>query len=284
MSTPTLPTAPTIVDKKTTSTVDEPRYIPTDAEVEVSELELEYMHYHEMADEMLKSIVTENRKPTYSEMTFFKGRLGWDQIAVNFQLRRTSNRLRLQSIIGTVSQRNAAKDEKTKSAEILAAEGPKLDSQIAKLMEQKAALERAASQSEKRCEQIQVACDELQKLELLRADLAATYNGRKQEFAQSVWSEMNAVGVEIQFREMLLSSEVNYRLIDHIRSNFRDCIETCEHTRQPKLIGSAWEARKRVIQQELDEMRPKFEALRVIREEQEAQLDELKTFYIKANG
>lgn len=266
------------------STVTVDGFDASQIEADVSQVGLEHEYNFALNDAMLRKIVAENRKPTFSELTFFKSKCGFDQMAVNTQIRRMSSVMRLQSVVGSTAQREAALNERNKSAEILSTEGAKLDDKIAKLTEQKAALERAASQAEKRFEQIQIACDELQKLELLRSDLQATYTGLKQQFGGSTWSEMNALGVEIQFRELLVSSEINVQKLEHIRSNFRHCIEICQYTRKPKLIGFAWEAQKEVLRQELEEMRPKFEALRAIREEQEAQLDELKTHYIKENG
>ena len=56
--------------------VVEPVVIPSDAEAEVSELEMEYEHYFSMADEMLRGIVAAKRNPNFAETTFFKGRCG----------------------------------------------------------------------------------------------------------------------------------------------------------------------------------------------------------------
>ena len=89
---------------KTKKVVDMPLPIPSDAETEVSELEMEYQHYFAMADEMLHSIVRENRQPSFAEATFFKGRCGWNEREAQLQQSRMGSVQRFKAVAGSASE------------------------------------------------------------------------------------------------------------------------------------------------------------------------------------
>ena len=270
------------------TTVSHDGYDLNQLDQDVTELDLEHEYNFKLADNMLRKIVTENRKPSFAETTFFKGRCGWSDIEINYQFRRINETLRHQSVIGTASQREAALNEKNKSAEILATEGPKLDEKISKLTDQRTALERAASQSEKRCEQVDAAMAELAKPELLRADLLAKYNGLVQHFGDTTGQERGALGVEIRHFEILLDRPENCSVQNWLESVQRFdpscCNRTEDNRRVLQIIEPNWTLRKESLVDELETMRRTFSQFETIKAEHLAKLADIVTHYIKDNG
>jgi hypothetical protein len=261
--------------------VDTPLPMPSDAEAEVSELEMEYEHYFSMADEMLRSIVRENRKPTFAEQTFFKGRCGWDEKEVLRQIGRMTAVLRYKAVAGTAVERLAASDEQTKAAEILASEGPKIDEQIAKLSEQKDALAKNATRSQRVVEQIDTAVESLRSVDLLRADLKAKYHGKRREFGERDWTRLGAVGTEVSFRQQMLKPvEDERKLVDALGTHFPDCRKYDEWNHRYVIEGESWEARKKTMRMELVELQDEFDRLTKLKAEQMESLEPMRDFYL----
>ena len=157
------------------------------------------------ADRMLRKIVHENRQANFTESTYFKGKLNWDQAKINREIRRIGNVARLQAIIGTASQREELESERQTANEIAEKEVPKLEQQIEKLTRQKNQLEKAASNATRRCAEVAEAIEKLRSPELLRTDVLETFNERLQHFGETVQSKINALRIEISHRQNCLN-------------------------------------------------------------------------------
>ena len=144
------------------------------------ELAENHSGYLQEGDELLREIVSDNRKPNYAESTFFSRELGWGDSAISTQMRRMASVLRFRAIAGTSADRDAAAAEATTSAKLAEAELPKLDEKIAKLQAQRDALRRDAELSKKRAEQQNDAVSKLREL-------------CPEHIAESVRSEVQAI-------------------------------------------------------------------------------------------
>lgn len=258
-----------------------PLPIPSDAEAEVCELEMEYAHYFSMADEMLRSIVTERRNPNFAETTFFKGRCGWSDREQQLQINRMASILRFKAVAGSAAEREAAIAEQAKASEILRDEGPKIQDAIRKLSEQFDGLERNATRSERICEQIIVAVESLRSVDVLREDLQAKYEGLRRQFAESDWNRLCAVGIEIRFREQMLAPvEDPRKFIESLGIHFPDCRKYNPSTLRFEINAEPWEARKKTMRIELVEFQDEFDRLTVLKAEQMASLEHFLDHYI----
>ena len=267
---------------KTKKQVDEPLPMLSDAETEVSELDLEYQHYFAMADEMLRCIVQENRQPSFAEATFFKGRCGWNERESQLQQSRMGSVQRFKAVAGSASERQAAESEQVRSASILDVEGAKIQTEIGKLQEQFDALERNATRAERVVQQITDAVESLRSVDILRADLQAEYHGRRKEFAEKDWNRLGAVGVEIQFREQMLSPiEDERKFIEALAIHFPDCRKYHTANLRDEIVAEVWEARKKNMRLELFELQDEHDRLTILKAKQMALLEPLLSFYLE---
>lgn len=252
------------------------------------EQEQETAYNFNRADLMLRSIVRENRKPSFAELTFFKGRCAWSDIEINYQVRRARETLRHQGVIGTAAQREAIKDENKKAREVLESEKPKLLKKLAAIQEQINDLDRVATSAERRVEQVENALSELAKPELLRPDLLAKYNALVQHFGETTGQEMGELGVEIQYYEILLDRPENCSVqhwLEHVhRFDYTCCNRTDDNRRVLQIIEPNWTLRKESMTSELEAMRRTFKQLQTVKAEHVAKLAEIATHYIKENG
>ena len=266
---------------KTKKQVVEPVVIPSDAEAEVSELELEYEHYFSMADSMLRSIVAEKRNPNFAESTFFRGRCGWDDREQQLQVNRMSNILRFKPVAGTSAERQAAIDEQVKASEILRDEGPKIQDAIRKLSEQFDGLERNATRSERVCEQIGLAVESLRNVDVLRSDLRARHEGLRRQFAESDWTRLCSIGVEIRFREQMLAPvEDQRKFIESLGIHYPNCRKYDVASQRYVVETDVWEQRKKVMRIELVEFQDEFDRLTALKAVQMASLEPLLDHYL----
>jgi len=266
---------------KTKKQVDMPLPI-SDAEAEVSELEMEYAHYFAMADEMLGSIVRENRQPSFAEQTFFKGRCAWNPREAELQQNRMASIQRYKAIAGTAAERLAASDEQVRSAEILDVERPKLDDAIGKLQAQKDALEKNATRAERVCEQITDAVESLRSADVLRADLKAEYHGKRREYAERDWTRLGEVGVEIAFREQMLAPiEDERKSIEALAIHFPDCRKYNTAHLRDEIVVEVWEARKKTMRLELMELQDESDRLTTAKTRQLASLEPMLNHYLE---
>jgi hypothetical protein len=251
----------------------------------MNEVPNEVEHFHSLADLLLRKIVTEQRSVVHSELTFFKSRLGWDEPEVRKQLVRVRNLMRNEAVVGTAAQRQALTEEQSKAREALETEKPKLQKRLQAIQEQIDSLERSAAQADRRSEQIQLAAAEITKIEALRPDRFAEYNAKLNEFATSTWQQMNALGIEISFREQLLSPQTPVEnLIEHVRMTYRDCVERNEYNGRFEFVEPNWSNRKQTLRDELIDMQIEFAKYEEIKAEQMAELDALRNFYLEAIG
>ena len=280
MTTTELPTIANPAPKARKQT-DEPVVIPTDAEQETSELEMEYEHYFSMADEMLRGIVAAKRNPNFAETTFFKGRCGWDERTQQLQINRMASVLRFKAIAGSAAERIAAGAEQVKAAEILESEGPRLEAAIAKLQEQKDALERNSTRADRVVEQIGIAVESLRSVDVLRPDLRAKHEGLRRQFAESDWTRLGAVGIEVSFRKQMLAPvEDQRKFIEALGIHFSDCRKYNTSLQRYEIDAEPWEARKRIMRCELMEFQDEFDRLTKLKAEQMASLEPLLDHYI----
>jgi len=267
---------------KTKKSVAEPLPMLTDAEAEVSELEMEYAHYFAMADEMLKAIVRENRQPSFAETTFFKGRCGWGEREAQLQVSRMGSVQRYKAIAGTSSERQAATDEQIRAAEILDHEGQKIQTEIQRLQDQFDALERNATRAERVVEQITDAVESLRSVYVLRADLQAEYHGRRREYAERDWTRLGEVGVEIAFRQQMLAPvEDERKFIEALAIHFPDCRKYNTANLRDEIVAEVWESRKKTMRLELFELRDEFDRLTVLKGKQLAILEPMLNHYLE---
>ena len=268
--------------QKAKKVVDMPLPIPSDAEAEVSELEMEYQHYFAMADEMLRSIVQENRQPSFAETTFFKGRCAWGKREAQLQVSRMASISRYKAVAGTSSEREAAKDEQVRSASILDVEGAKIQTEIQRLQEQFDALEKNATRAERVVEQITDAVESLRSVDILRSDLKAEYHGKRREFAERDWTRLGEVGVEIDFRmQMLANVEDDRKFIEALAIHFPDCRKFNTANLRDEIVAEVWEARKKIMRIELLELRDEHDRLTILKAKQMALLEPLLSFYLE---
>ena len=267
---------------KSKKQVDEPLQMPSDAETEVSELEMEYQHYFAMADEMLHSIVRENRQPSFAEQTFFKGRCAWNEREAQLQVSRMASISRYKAVAGTSSERQAATNELVRSAEILDVEGQKIQTEIQRLQDQFDVLEKNATRAERVCEQITDAVESLRSVDVLRADLKAEYHGKRKEFAETDWNRLGQVGVEIDFRmQMLANVEDDRKFIEALAIHFPDCRKYHTANLRDEIVAEVWEARKKNMRLELFELQDEHDRLTILKAKQMALLEPLLSFYLE---
>ncbi len=155
------------------------------------ELAENHSGYLQEGDELLREIVSDNRKPNYAETTFFSRELGWDNIAIITQMRRMASVLRFRAIAGTSAGRDAAATEATTSAAVHAKEHPKLLAKIQELQGKADGLVRDAELSKKRAEQQTDAVEKLRGLcpghiaESVRSEVQAIKNSIGREISDA---------------------------------------------------------------------------------------------------
>ena len=259
--------------------------IANEIQYEIDSVPLELARNAEIGDHLLKIIVLENRLPTYAESTFFQSKLGLDFKQLRAELSRMRIVVSRQAIVGTQKQREAAEAERLAALDALATEKPKLVKKLEAIQEQIAALERSATNAEKRTEQIELAVVELQKPEHLRSDLREAVRVKNREFAESTWGPMNALETNIRHLELILSPTCSVDSIaEHAKRDFPECITRNDLTGAFEFVEPAWSQRKQMMRTELDEMREKFHELAAVKEQQMAELADLAAFYLRSNG
>ena len=256
--------------------------MPSETEQIISDMAWECRRDHEIADKMLAEIVTAKRNPSFAEQTFFKGRCGWSDREQQLQVNRMSSILRYKDIAGSAAERSAASAEQVRSHEILATEGTKLDAQIAKLSEQKDSLERNATRATRVVEQIGIAVESLRNVDVLRADLQAKHEGLRRQFAESDWSRLCEVGVEVSFRKQMLSTPEDPRkFVEALGIHFSDCRKYNPSTQRFEIDSEPWEARTKVMRIELMELQDEFDRLTALKSKQLASLEPILNFYLE---
>lgn len=237
-----------------------------------------------LAEEVLTSIVQDDRNPFYEEITFFRCRCAWDDATIERQINRMRAVVRHQSIAGTTAARADAVAERKRSQQILETEGLKIDEQIQALTAQKNTLENNARRAEKQCEDIAYSLSELR--QLLPPHVANDYERSRQAIANE-FVELGSLSVEIPFRETLLGpvpDELNayQRFCESIQRSYPECVGRNAH--KPgifQLMEPVWSDRKKVLAKELAEMKSRHAELSAARDKAMAEADNLLNFYAR---
>jgi len=233
------------------------------------------------AEILLREINHAGRAPTFAEMTFFKRECGWDQKAVNDQLRRVNFVLRHQAIAGSSADRKALALEAKTAAEIAEKELPKLDDQIAKLQAKRDALERDARLAQKRCDESNEGA--LQLRELVPEHIAGQVDAEIGKIAATIGREMLDSETRANELECCLTPS-KYRdergYLEALQRSFRDAVTVItENNIIRRRLSPEWPTIRAGIQTELAELKPRIESLRIQRAEMIEQAELPLSYY-----
>jgi hypothetical protein len=233
------------------------------------------------ADELLREICQSGRRPTFAELTFFQREIGWDAIAVQSQLRRMNNVLRLSAIAGAAADREASEKEAETAAAVLEAEGPKLIAKIEKLRQSLDALERDARLSAKRVTEQAEAAEALRTM--APEHIAAAVRSAVQTIKSSLGREIG--DAEVRANELrccltpsLYKNEGDW--MEVLQRSFRAAVivESINRVIRRKL-SAAWPGIRAEIETELTELRPKLVELRAQYAEQISAAEQPLSYY-----
>jgi hypothetical protein len=233
------------------------------------------------ADAVLREICQSGRRPTFAELTFFQREIGWDSIAVQSQLRRVNNVLRLQAIAGTSDDREASVKEASSAAAVLEKEAPKIRERIEKEQKRLDALERDARLSKKRVTEQSEAAEALRTL--APEHIAAAVRSEVQAIKSSIGREIGDSEVRVNELECCLSpdryqNEAAY--LEVLRRSFRTAVSS--GTRGSIIrysLSAEWPAIRSEIETELSELQAKLVELRAEYSEQIAAAELPLNFY-----
>ncbi len=225
--------------------------------------------YLEEAEILLREINRAGRLPTFAELTFFKRECGWDQRAVNDQIRRVNSVLRFTAIAGSSADRKATSKEAATAADILEKEGPKLAAKIQELQAKLNGLERDARLSAKRCEEQSEAVQRLR--ELIPEHIAGVVRINIGNIEATIGREMHDAETRLSELQACLSPE-KYRAesyyLESLQRSFRNAVTVItENNVNRRVLSPEWPAIKAGIQTELAELKPRIESLRSQRAE-----------------
>jgi chromosome segregation ATPase len=191
-------------------------------------------------------------------------------------------------VIGTASQREELAKEKETACEIAEKEIPKLEQQIEKLNRQRNQLERAASNATRRHEEVGEAMKKLRSRELLRHDVAESFNERVRHFGETVQSKINKLLIEISHRENCLNrpdglSEQSW--LDSIRMLDDSVVRRDDSTGfvRWELVAANWPAAQARMQEEIQSMRNEISALELQRAAFDEEQKLVAELYISEN-
>jgi hypothetical protein len=226
------------------------------------ELAENHSGYLQEGDELLREIVSDNRKRNYAESTFFRHRLGWDDGEINIQTRRMAAVLRFRAIAGTSADRDAAATEATTSAAVHAKEHPKLLAKIQELQGKADGLVRDAELSQKRSEQQTDAVEKLRELcpehvsEKVKADVQSVKNSIGREISDA---ETRAHEIECCLDPGRYPDEPTW-----LEMLERSCRLAVDRIGSPieRHLSAAWPAIRADMEKELSELNTKLSDLR----------------------
>jgi len=218
------------------------------------------------ADELLKTIVQENRKPNNAEAVFLQRKLGWNEKKINDEIRRMNSVLRLQAIAGTLADRQAATTESETSADVLANEQPKLESKIAELRTKLEALQRDARLSQKRC------ADQTQAVQQLRTMCPQHIQQRVESKVSTIANTLrrDVIDAESRIHELQCClTPAKYQnqslYLEALRRSFREAVNADAAGRSLTYrLAPAWPAIRGEIEAELFELQSKLPGLQAL--------------------
>ena len=233
------------------------------------------------ADELLREICQSGRRPTFAEATFFQREIGWDAIAVQSQLRRMNNVLRLLAIGGTSDDREASEKEAETAAAVLEKEAPKIRERIEKEQKRLDALERDARLSAKRVEEQSGAAEQLRTLapENIAGSVRANVQTIKKTTGREIGdAEVRANELRCCLTPSLYKNEGDW--MEVLQRSFRAAVivESINRVIRRKL-SAAWPGIRAEIETELSELHPKLVALRAQYAEQISAAEQPLSYY-----
>jgi hypothetical protein len=221
------------------------------------------------ADSLLVEIAEENRRPALAELIYFDRHCGWDETKVRQEVRRMGAVMRLRSIAGTPSDREAAALEATTAAKILKTEGAKVQAKIEELQAKLNGLDRDARLSAKRVEEQAVAVQQLRGL--VPQHVRDAVNERVSAIEHSIGRQI--ADAEIRANELrccltpsLYSDQAAY--LDALRRSFRDAVASTNHAGFTKYsLSPAWPSIRDGIEAELTELEERLPKMRAEHDE-----------------
>jgi len=185
-------------------------------------------------------------------------------IRVRDQLRRMHGVLRLQAIAGTAADRQAAQDERTTSADVLAKEQPKLTAKIAELQSRLETMQRDARLSQKRAEDQFEAVRQLR--ELVPQHIRDSVNHAVSAISNTLGRAIGDAGVRVNELQCCLDPS-RYRnetaYLESLRRSFRDAI--VDHIEGRSLsfrLSPEWPTIRSAIVTELAELQSRLVDMR----------------------
>jgi hypothetical protein len=254
----------------------------------IEQLSEDVSHEFEFGDRLLRKIISENREPTFSEMSFFKAKLGWDETIVSKQRRRMSHVMRHLAIVGTKSQRLELEEEQKTATSLVESEVPKLNEQIAKLEKQRSQLEKAAANAERRSLEVAESLEKLRAQELQREDILRDAVARSAHFNKVCGSRLNLLNVEVSHRKMCLNKPEEMETADWvaaIRTLAPECVQrnVSGQFQTWEIIEPAWSERRMTIVDEIALMQAEIETLEAEKQKFEESQRRVSEFYIEEN-
>lgn len=264
---------------------------PLDAKVQrYSELHTviadEYEGRLEVADSLLREIVTNDRQPHYAENIFFQG-LGWTEQDIAQQRARMRSVVRLEAVAGSQSDRDASRDAAALAVNLLGTEGDKLKEQIAKLQGAIRQLELDAARSTRRVEEQNQAIAELAKHAPIH--VVAKANHIKQAYRATIFLERHRV--EDRLRQLAsVCNAKNYEQRSHHQSALADAFPA--YSVAPERRGEnggpeswygheVWSKIQREMKREVMELEPKLAQLQQECEAREAEIKSILNCYVQ---
>jgi flagellar biosynthesis GTPase FlhF len=247
----------------------------------ISEIAEHYSENIAEADLLLREICQSGRRPTFAELTFFQREIGWDSIAVQSQLRRMNNVLRLQAIAGTSDDREASVKESETAAAVAETELPKLAAKRQKIEVEENRIKRERDLSAKRCEEQSGAAEQLRTL--APENIAGSVRSAVQTIKSSIGREIS--DAEVRANELrccltpsLYKTEAAY--LEVLQRSFGDAVTMVTINRViRRKLSAAWPGIRAEIETELTELHPKLVELRAQYAEQISAAEQPLSYY-----
>lgn len=161
----------------------------------------------DQAEAIIRGAVEAGRDLDYNEIDFLSGEVNFDQRKIKDEVRRLTDVVRTQAIVGDSATRAKHTQNTEAALADLKQRVPELDEQIAQLQAEKARLEKTAADFVRREEQIQVG---LERLKTLAPPLSiARYNAKFQNLSQTLYREINANKIDLQGYKVALSKDTH---------------------------------------------------------------------------
>lgn len=234
------------------------------------------------ADMLLRDIITKkNAKADYADSVFFQQKLNWDSKAVNAEIRRMNNVLRLQAICGNPATREATEQEAATAAAVCEKEGPKLSLKIEELQQKLNAMERDARLAARRREEQSQAV--LQLRELVPKHIGDKVNHAVSAVKNTIGQEISNMEIRINELSCCLDparypNQAAY--VDQLQRSFRPAVAVnVSNGSITKSLSPEWPSMRVAIETELAELIAHIEPLKVQRAELIEQAERPLAFY-----